>query len=87
MDNIKFEQFNELHLGFIELSKVINEVIEEQNIEISREQMGVFKLLFENKQMTMKEIAERQGVFKTAISKRIKKMEEKGFVKKNKFKR
>ncbi|MCS5348255.1 winged helix DNA-binding protein [Staphylococcus aureus] len=82
MDKERFEQFNELHLGFIELSKVINEVIEEQNIEISREQMGVFKLLFENKQMTMKEIAERQGVFKTAISKRIKKMEEKGFVKK-----
>ena len=52
----RFEQFNELHLGFIELSKVINEVIEEQNIEISREQMGVFKLLFENKQMTMKKL-------------------------------
>ena len=43
------KQLNEIHLAFIELSKQINEVLEEQNIDISREQMGVFKLLMENK--------------------------------------
>ncbi|HBC4174931.1 TPA: MarR family winged helix-turn-helix transcriptional regulator [Staphylococcus aureus] len=82
MDKRRFEQFNEMHLAFIEMSRAINEVIERQGIDISREQMGVFKLLFENKKLTLKEIAEMQGVFKTAISKRIKKMEERGYVKK-----
>ncbi len=82
MDNRRFEQYNEMHLAFIEMSRGINEVMERQGIDISREQMGVFKLLFENKKLTLKEIAEMQGVFKTAISKRIKKMEEKGYVKK-----
>ncbi|MBC1471943.1 winged helix DNA-binding protein [Listeria seeligeri] len=33
------------------------------------------------KKMTLKEIADKQRVFKTAISKRVKKLEEKGFVK------
>lgn len=32
--------------------------------------------------MSMKDIAYRQGVYKTAITKRIKKMKDKGFVKK-----
>ncbi|HCU6971291.1 winged helix DNA-binding protein [Staphylococcus aureus] len=82
MDKRRFEQYNEMHLAFIEMSRGINEVMERQGIDISREQMGVFKLLFENKKLTLKEIAEMQGVFKTAISKRIKKMEEKGYVKK-----
>ncbi|BBK64312.1 TPA: MarR family transcriptional regulator [Staphylococcus aureus] len=82
MDKRRFEQYNEMHLAFIEMSRGINEVMERQGIDISREQIGVFKLLFENKKLTLKEIAEMQGVFKTAISKRIKKMEEKGYVKK-----
>ncbi|MBY6177904.1 MarR family winged helix-turn-helix transcriptional regulator [Staphylococcus warneri] len=82
MNKNTLKQFNEIHLAFIELSKQINEVLEEQNIDISREQMGVFKLLMENKKMSMKDIAYRQGVYKTAITKRIKKMKDKGFVKK-----
>lgn len=82
MNKNTLKQYNELHLAFIELSKQINEVLEEQNIDISREQMGVFKLLMENKKMSMKDIAQKQGVYKTAITKRIKKMEDKGFVKK-----
>ncbi|MGC9651942.1 MarR family winged helix-turn-helix transcriptional regulator [Staphylococcus warneri] len=85
MNKNTLKQFNEIHLAFIELSKQINEVLEEQNIDISREQMGVFKLLMENKKMSMKDIAYRQGVYKTAITKRIKKMKDKGFVKKSKF--
>ena len=82
MNKNTLKQLNEIHLAFIELSKQINEVLEEQNIDISREQMGVFKLLMENKKMSMKDIAYRQGVYKTAITKRIKKMKDKGFVKK-----
>lgn len=80
MDSKKLEQFNELHLAFIELSRKINEVIEEEHIDISREQLGVFKLLLEHQRLSMKEIAENQGVFKTAISKRVKKLEDKGYV-------
>ena len=49
MNKNTLKQLNEIHLAFIELSKQINEVLEEQNIDISREQMGVFKLLMENK--------------------------------------
>lgn len=82
MEKVTLEKYNKLHLQFIELSKKINEVIEEQAIDISREQLGVFKLLLENKNMSLKEIAFRQGVHKTAVTKRIKKMEEKGYVKK-----
>lgn len=82
MDTKKLEQFNELHLAFIEMSRKINEVIEEEDIDISREQLGVFKLLLEHKKLTMKEIAESQGVFKTAISKRVKKLEDKGYISK-----
>lgn len=82
MDLRKQEQFNAFHLTYIEISKIINEVLEENNIDISREQLGVFKLLLEYKKLTIKEIASSQGVFKTAISKRVKKLEDKGFVKK-----
>lgn len=82
MDSIKYEQFNKLHLAYIEISKTINEVLEEQDINISREQLGVFKLLIQYRQLTLKEIAEKQGVFKTAISKRVKKMEEQNYVEK-----
>lgn len=81
MQEITFEKFNQLHLTFIKINQIINEVIEEKDIKISREQLGVFKLLLKYKKLTLKEIAEMQGVFKTAISKRIKKLEEKGFVK------
>ncbi|MGV3041694.1 MarR family winged helix-turn-helix transcriptional regulator [Staphylococcus rostri] len=81
MDKHSFEQFNEMHLTFIKVNQLINEVIEEQNINISREQLGVFKLLLKHKQLPLKTIAEKQGVFKTAVSKRIKKLEERGFVK------
>ncbi|PTI59827.1 transcriptional regulator, partial [Staphylococcus warneri] len=63
MNKNTLKQLNEIHLAFIELSKQINEVLEEQNIDISREQMGVFKLLMENKKMSMKDIAYRQGVY------------------------
>lgn len=80
MDAKAYEQFNAFHLAYIEISKIINEVLEENNIDISREQLGVFKLLLEYRQLTIKEIASSQGVFKTAISKRIKKLEDKGFV-------
>ena len=38
-----FQNLNQAHLLFIELSKAINEVLDEQDINISREQMGVFK--------------------------------------------
>ncbi|MBC1480332.1 MarR family winged helix-turn-helix transcriptional regulator [Listeria seeligeri] len=81
MQKLTFEQFNQLHLIFINIDRLINEVIEEKNINISREQIGVFKLLMKYKKMTLKEIADKQRVFKTAISKRVKKLEEKGFVK------
>ncbi|KIX90972.1 transcriptional regulator [Staphylococcus microti] len=81
MDKFSFEQFNEMHLTFIKVNQLINEVIEEQNIMISREQLGVFKLLLKHKQLPLKTIAEKQGVYKTAVSKRIKKLEDKGFVK------
>ncbi|UXR70339.1 MULTISPECIES: MarR family transcriptional regulator [unclassified Staphylococcus] len=80
MDQSTFEEFNNMHLTFIKVNQLINEVIEEQNIDISREQLGVFKLLLKHKQLPLKTIAEKQGVFKTAISKRVKKLEEKGFV-------
>lgn len=73
-------QFNQFHLTFIEISKIINEVIDEENIDISREQLGIFKLLLEHKQLSVNQIAEKQGVYKTAISKRIKKLETKHFV-------
>ena len=52
----------------------------EENIDISREQLGIFKLLLEHKQLSVNQIAEKQGVYKTAISKRIKKLETKHFV-------
>lgn len=81
MDSNKYEQFNKLHLAYIEISKSINEVLEEQGINISREQLGVFKLLIQHRQLTLKEIAAKQGVFKTAISKRVKKLEEHGYIK------
>ncbi|PTU86666.1 transcriptional regulator [Staphylococcus pasteuri] len=64
----------------MEISKIINEVIDEENIDISREQLGIFKLLLEHKQLSVNQIAEKQGVYKTAISKRIKKLETKHFV-------
>lgn len=80
MDQSSFEEFNNMHLTFIKVNQLINEVIEEQNIDISREQLGVFKLLLKHKQLPLKTIAEKQGVFKTAVSKRVKKLEEKGFV-------
>ncbi|WP_258191598.1 MarR family winged helix-turn-helix transcriptional regulator [Staphylococcus pasteuri] len=47
---------------------------------MSREQLGIFKLLLEHKQLSVNQIAEKQGVYKTAISKRIKKLETKHFV-------
>ncbi|AVQ32812.1 HTH domain-containing protein [Staphylococcus muscae] len=80
MDQSTFEEFNNMHLTFIKVNQLINEVIEEQNIDISREQLGVFKLLLKHEQLPLKAIAEKQGVFKTAVSKRVKKLEEKGFV-------
>lgn len=80
MENNELQQFNQFHLVFIEISKTINDVIDEENIDISREQLGIFKLLLEYKQLTLNQIAEMQGVYKTAISKRIKKLEGKSFV-------
>lgn len=82
MNSKTFEQFNQFHHAFIRINQLINDVIEEQNINISREQLGVFKLLMKHKTMTLKDIAEKQGVFKTAITKRVRKLEEKGFIKK-----
>lgn len=80
MKGNELQQFNQFHLTFIEISKIINEVIDEENIDISREQLGIFKLLLEHKQLSVNQIAEKQGVYKTAISKRIKKLETKHFV-------
>lgn len=80
MKGNELQQFNQFHLTFIEISKIINEVIDEENIDISREQLGIFKLLLEQKQLSVNQIAEKQGVYKTAISKRIKKLETKHFV-------
>ena len=80
MKDKELQQFNQFHLTFIEISKIINEVIDEENIDISREQLGIFKLLLEHKQLSVNQIAEKQGVYKTAISKRIKKLETKHFV-------
>ena len=80
MNQSTFQNLNQAHLLFIELSKAINEVLDEQDINISREQMGVFKLLNEHGSLTINEIAEAQGVFKTAISKRISKLQQMGFV-------
>ena len=80
MKGNELQQFNQFHLTFIEISKIINEVIDEENIDISREQLGIFKLLLEHKQLSVTPIAENQGVYKTAISKRIKKLETKHFV-------
>lgn len=69
MKGNELQQFNQFHLTFIEISKIINEVIDEENIDISREQLGIFKLLLEHKQLSVNQIAEKQGVYKTAISK------------------
>lgn len=80
MKGNELQQFNQFHLTFIEINKIINEVIDEENIDISREQLGIFKLLLEHKQLSVNQIAEKQGVYKTAISKRIKKLETKHFV-------
>lgn len=80
MDNKTFQYLNDAHLSFIQLSKTINEVLEEEQIQISREQLGVFKLLNEQSSLSINEIAHQQGVFKTAISKRIAKLEKHGYV-------
>lgn len=80
MDNKTFQYLNDAHLSFIQLSKTINEVLEEEQIQISREQLGVFKLLNEQGSLSINEIAHQQGVFKTAISKRIAKLEKHGYV-------
>lgn len=82
MNQEHFDIYNQFHLLFIKLSKSINNVIDEENIQMSREQIGVFELLIQHKQLSVQEIADKQGVFKTAISKRVKKLEEAGYVKK-----
>ena len=46
---------------------------------ISREQIGVFKLLNEHRQLTVKEIADAQGVLKPQYRKGLK-LEDRGFV-------
>lgn len=80
MNNKIYKKLNNFHLLFIETSKTINNVLLKEDLAISREQIGVFKLLNEHRQLTVKEIADAQGVFKTAVSKRIKKLEDRGFV-------
>ena len=72
MNNKIYKKLNNFHLLFIETSKTINNVLLKEDLAISREQIGVFKLLNEHRQLTVKEIADAQGVLKPQYRKGLK---------------
>ncbi|ANZ34549.1 MarR family winged helix-turn-helix transcriptional regulator [Staphylococcus carnosus] len=76
------EALTRFDLILMSINKTISELLQETGLEytISREQMEALIIIRTCHQVTVNELAEKQGIFKTAASKRINKLEKLGLV-------
>ncbi|AYU54271.1 MarR family winged helix-turn-helix transcriptional regulator [Staphylococcus debuckii] len=77
------EALTRFDLILMSINKTISDMLQETGLEytISREQMEALIIIRTCSQVTVNELAEKQGIFKTAASKRINKLEKLGLVK------
>lgn len=77
------EAITRFDLVLMSINKTVSDLLQDTklNYTISREQLEALVLIRANGHMTVNELAVNQGIFKTAASKRINKLEKLGLIK------
>ncbi|MBL3398846.1 MarR family transcriptional regulator [Staphylococcus pasteuri] len=76
------QSINQFHVVMMHINKEIDDMVKETGLGdvLSREQIEALRMIQANGSMTVGELATQQNIFKTAASKRINKLQDKGYV-------
>lgn len=77
------EAITRFDLVLMSINKTVSDLLQDTKLDytISREQLEALVLIRANGHMTVNELATNQGIFKTAASKRMNKLEKLGLIK------
>ncbi|MCD8915500.1 winged helix DNA-binding protein [Staphylococcus simulans] len=76
------EALTRFDISLMNINKTISEMLQEAGLQytVSREQLEALIIIHTHRRLTINELAQKQGIFKTAASKRIYKLEKIGLV-------